>query len=168
MSKHINLISELNNDDIQLAYKLHFANSKSKYITLINTGAYIIVAGSLVIMYLERSFNISIVIGLFLLSRNYWKPYLFAKQAILNQDNLKKRYEVSVSEKEIEYKNEEFQSKLSLSLIKKVVVTQDMILLYMNHISFKILPRRFFKTQEEYKTLVEWLERFPIQNLVKA
>jgi YcxB-like protein len=81
-----------------------------------------------------------------------------ARLTFSQQKTIQDEHETMISPEMIESTSETGTMRLRLSDFYKYKVGKDLILLYQSHLLFHIFPRHFFTSEEDFKTVLSYLQ----------
>ncbi len=81
-----------------------------------------------------------------------------ARRIFSQQKMLQAEYEVAISPEMFEVTSENGTMRIRLSDFYKYKVGKDLVLLYQSQALFHMVPRRFFSSDEDFKTFLSYLE----------
>jgi hypothetical protein len=150
-------------DDLQLGYALHLNKMnpfRSKILLLL--GILFMALGFMLVVLQSIARQINwmswgfIVYGLIILFFYYWKFKSMGKTAYKKLENFHTPFEFTISEEKVITVGKSSTSESKWEHYKSAIVTEKIILLYPNKLSFVILPKEYF-TDEEYSVLASWV-----------
>lgn len=151
-------------DDLQLGYALHLKKMypfRSKLLMLL--GVFIIILGLLLIILQSIISKINwlywgfIIYGIIILLYYFWKYSIMGKSAFKKLTNFHYPFEFTINEEKILTVGKNTSSDSKWEHYQIAIVTEKIILLYPNKLTFVILPKQYF-SDEEYTLLSSWVK----------
>jgi hypothetical protein len=141
-------------DDIKKAYKLHYhkTSRQSTYILIM------LLVGGIVIFFSEGAghdpFDKALIsfFMIFISAVLLWARYNIANRSAKLYPNLLQEQSVFISPFKLEFETKHSQTMMTWDIFTDALISDEVILLYLNKIQFIILPARCF-SEEQYAFL---------------
>lgn len=162
-------------DDLTLAYKIHNDkyNFRAKYISWM-----LVIAGTVIALSPANEHQLSdkfIIAGIFVFlgALSIWTRYNFAHRMAVQCPNVLTEDLLTLTEEELISETSGSLLRIKWEAFAGATISDDMVLLYMNRISFMFYPRRFFseeqfaflKSKAELRAARSQMHKTPIRKL---